>query len=212
MRVSSLWSSRRLQMFSFSSAVALGSLFASTTSTTSAFVSTSTSAPFFTHSTHSMSTTSCCSATSTDYMGAMQEAASEALGRPVQLKPASGGGFSGGGGASTSAVEDAETGDKYFVKAASRDGGMLRAEYLGVKAMADTHTIQVPTPICFGEHQGRNFVLFEYLNMAGGGSQYELGVQLAKVRDSSFCFLTYKIFRLLHMQQTTKIPSINNYL
>jgi fructosamine-3-kinase len=115
------------------------------------------------------------------YMETMEAAASKALGRTVQLEPASGGGYSGGGGASTSAVVDKETGDKYFVKSATNKGTMLQAEYLGVKAMADTKTIQVPTPICFGQYDNKAFVLFEYLEFSGGGSQYELGVQLAKM-------------------------------
>jgi fructosamine-3-kinase len=114
-------------------------------------------------------------------MVALSAAASEGLGRTVVLESTMGGGSSGGGGASTSAVVDKETGDKYFVKAASGELDMLQAEYLGVKAMADTKTIQVPTPIAFGQHEQRAFVLFEYLNFCGGGSQYELGVQLAKV-------------------------------
>ena len=126
------------------------------------------------------------------YMETMEAAASKALGRTVKLEPASGGEFSGGGGASTSAVVDTETGDKYFVKSATNKGSMLKAEYLGVKAMADTSTIQTPTPICFGQYDNRAFVLFEYLDFAGGGSQFELGVQLAKmhrtISDQGFGF------------------------
>jgi len=114
----------------------------------------------------------------------MQDAATKALGKPVHLEAASGGGHSGGGGASTSAVVDQETGIKYFVKSATHKGNMLKAEYLGVKAMAETNTIQVPTPLCFGNYDNQAFVLFEYLEFAGGGSQFELGVQLAKMHRS----------------------------
>ncbi len=64
---------------------------------------------------------------------------------------------------------------------------MLNAEYEGVKEMAETGTIKVPRPIAFGEFHGkpRNmaFVVFEYLQFVGGGSGYELGQQLAKVRQ-----------------------------
>ena len=84
-------------------------------------------------------------------MDSMSEAVSKSLGRTVHLEPASGGGFAGGGGASTSAVMDSETKHKYFVKSASGAHEMLKAEYLGVKEMADTHTIQVPTPVAFGD-------------------------------------------------------------
>ena len=126
------------------------------------------------------------------YMEALSAAASEALGRTVHLETTTGGGSAGGGGASTSAVIDQSTGEKYFVKAASGEFDMLKAEYLGVKAMADTHTIQVPTPIAFGQHERRAFVIFEYLEFTGGGSQFELGVQLAKVRPSCCLECMYK--------------------
>lgn len=125
------------------------------------------------------------------YMDALSKAASESLGTPVSLKPTSGGGYSGGGGASTSAVMD-EKGNKYFVKAASGGLDMLKAEYLGVKAMSDTNTIRVPTPICYGDFQNRAFAVFEYLEFGGAGSQFELGQQLAKMHrhtsDKGFGF------------------------
>ena len=120
----------------------------------------------------------------------MSEACTKSLGTPVQLEPASGGGAGGGGGASISAAVDKSSGNKYFIKKASLPSGskMLHAEYEGVKSMADTNTIKVPKPIAFGEFHGepRNcaFVVFEYLQFCGGGSGYELGQQLAKVRYS----------------------------
>ncbi|GKZ00420.1 hypothetical protein MPSEU_000994900 [Mayamaea pseudoterrestris] len=124
------------------------------------------------------------SSSSISFTEAISKAAADALGRPVNLEPTQGGGGSGGGGASTSAVLDASTGTKYFVKSATKDkSNMLYAEYLGVKEMADTNTIKCPRPIAYGDYNnGRtSFVLFEYLEFTGGGSQYELGQQLAKM-------------------------------
>ena len=119
------------------------------------------------------------------FLDTVSNAASEALGKDIQLVSTIGGGSSGGGGATTGAVLDTNTNTKYFIKsAASRNGyDMLRAEYEGVKAMLNTNTIRVPTPITFGTHKETNqsFVLFEYLEFCGGGSQYELGVALAKM-------------------------------
>jgi fructosamine-3-kinase len=123
----------------------------------------------------------------TTYMQALSRAASEALQRPVQLEAARGGGASGGGGATTSAVREVgnDNDQKYFVKSAVGGSDMLRAEYLGVKAMHETHTVRVPRPIAFGEFQNRAFVIFEHLDFCGGGSQYELGQQLAKMHLAS---------------------------
>jgi fructosamine-3-kinase len=121
------------------------------------------------------------------YMDVLSKAASEALGRAVQLEPTNGAGASGGGGASTSAVVDPATGTRYFVKSARNSIEMLRAEYLGVKEMSNTNTIRVPTPIAFGEYKqgNRAFVIFEYLEFTGGGSQYELGKQLARMHRTT---------------------------
>jgi len=113
----------------------------------------------------------------------MSTAVSEALGKPVTLVPTRGGGGSGGGGATTSAMVDKETGNKYFIKSARNKLDMLMAEYLGVKAMSETNTIQVPTPVAFGEHEPTKqaFAIFEFLEFCSGGNQFELGVRLAKV-------------------------------
>lgn len=91
--------------------------------------------------------------------------------------------MSGGGGATTSVLLDKATDTKYFLKAAQGGFDMLRAEYEGIKALADTKTITVPEPIAYGKHEKSNqgFALFEYLYFCGGGSQYELGVMLAKM-------------------------------
>jgi hypothetical protein len=119
--------------------------------------------------------------TTMTFMEALSKAASEALGRTVVLSPSGGGGASGGGGgASTSTVTDGT--NTYFCKAAS-DRDMLYAEYTAVRALADTHTIKVPTPIAYGEYQNRAFVLFEYLQFCPGGSQYKLGRQLAALHQ-----------------------------
>lgn len=134
------------------------------------------------------------SSTASSFTEAVSAAASEALGRTVELVATSGGGSSGGGGASTSAVLDKETNTKYFLKSARNGLDMLRAEYEGVKAMSETGTIQVPTPIAFGQFEktGQGFALFEYLEFCGGGSQYDLGVNLAKMHrhfsDKGFGF------------------------
>lgn len=122
-------------------------------------------------------------------MDAMSASISKAFDREVKLQPTSGAGASGGGGAYTSAVLDPETGTKYFIKSAglsSGGGKMLRAEYLGVKEMAQTDTIKVPNPVAYGEGGPSNsaFVIFEYLQFTGGGSGYELGKQLAKMHRS----------------------------
>lgn len=103
------------------------------------------------------------------------EAMSQAIGQALYkdasactLEPTTGGGSSGGGGASTGAAKDTKTGTKYFYKSTGHWGlEMLLAEYKGIKAMHDTHTIRTPTPVAVGTSDNQAFVVFEYLSMGG---------------------------------------------
>jgi fructosamine-3-kinase len=94
------------------------------------------------------------------------------------------GGGGGGGGASVGAVTDAGKGPKFFCKTAGASAAsMLKAEYLGLKEMANTHTIKVPAPICAGEAAGQSYAVFEFLNMGRSSkAKYtETGEQLARM-------------------------------
>lgn len=117
------------------------------------------------------------------FIEALSEAASKSLGKAMELVSTRGGLPSGGGGASTSTVTDKVTGERFFVKSARSGNEMLRAEYLGVREMSETNTIRVPKPVSYGEHGGRAFVMFEYLEFTneGRGGQYQLGKQLAQM-------------------------------
>ncbi|KAL3926141.1 MAG: hypothetical protein SGARI_005697, partial [Bacillariaceae sp.] len=123
------------------------------------------------------------SSSTNTFIDTVSKAVSDSLGHSVELESTSGGGASGGGGATTGALIDRETNTKYFLKSARGGLDMLRAEYEGVKAMSETGQIQVPTPVAFGEHQAtsQGFAVFEYLDFCGGGSQFELGENLAKM-------------------------------
>mmetsp|Transcript_10552 Transcript_10552/g.15688 ORF Transcript_10552/g.15688 Transcript_10552/m.15688 type:complete len:355 (+) Transcript_10552:101-1165(+) len=135
---------------------------------------------------------------STSFMDAYSAAVAGATGNAnVKLEPARGAGAGGGGGASISAAVDSDTGTKYFIKSAnvsSGGGKMLKAEYLGVKEMSEANAIRVPTPIAYGEHSGRAFVIFEYLEFCRGadGAGREMGRQLAlmhkKTSEQGFGF------------------------
>jgi hypothetical protein len=64
---------------------------------------------------------------STNMMEAMSEAVSKPLGKTITLEPASGGSYSGGGGALTIVVIDPETNTMYFGKSAGGGHDMLKA-------------------------------------------------------------------------------------
>ena len=151
------------------------------------------------------------SSTPTTYMEALSAAASSALQRTLTLEPARGGGASGGGGATTGAVRDVETGTRYFVKAAGAGNPMLEAEYKGVKAMAETGTIRVPTPVAYGTFESRSFCLFEYLEFAGGGSQYALGQDLARMHKSTAPQFGFEVDNTIGATPQPNLPWYDNW-
>ena len=134
-------------------------------------------------------------------MDAVSACVASALGSDrVVLKPTTGGGMTGGGGASTIAVIDEVLGRKYFIKfapLATGGGRMLKAEYLGVKDMADTDTVRVPQPIAYGEGGPDNaaFVVFEFLEFGGTTKEFDLGQQLARMHraTSDNCCFGYQV-------------------
>jgi len=87
-----------------------------------------------------------------------------------------------GGGCINRALVLDDGSRRYFVKlnqAARRE--MFVAEAAGLRAIADSETVRVPTPICDGTAAGRAYLVLEYLPLQGGTrtSMAQLGTQLA---------------------------------
>jgi fructosamine-3-kinase len=85
-----------------------------------------------------------------------------------------------GGGCINSAfrLDGKET--SYFVKTNSAHlQYMFEAEAAGLQAIADTGTIRVPRPVCFGTADNHSYLVMEYLTLGGGRSAAALGEQLA---------------------------------
>jgi len=69
---------------------------------------------------------------------------------------------------------------RYFVKTNGRERlPMFEAEAAALQALAATHSVRVPHPVCCGTAAGRAFLVLEYLDLRGGGDAARLGVQLA---------------------------------
>jgi protein-ribulosamine 3-kinase len=95
-----------------------------------------------------------------------------------------------GGGCINQAVMVEGGGTRYFVKLnhPSRSE-MFAAEADGLKALAATRTVRVPTAICWGVGPDMTFIVLEYLDLSPGssnaGSQALLGRQLAAMHRAS---------------------------
>lgn len=76
----------------------------------------------------------------------------------------------------------------YFLKLneASRVS-MFEAEAMGLMQMADSQTIQVPRPICWGTAAGSSYIVLEWLDIGYGtqDSWTQMGKQLAKLHQVS---------------------------
>ena len=91
---------------------------------------------------------------------------------------------SGGSGASAFVIEDQDAKISYFVKQSDLSGfEMLRCEYEGIREIAETQTIKVPKPICYGTSEYNSFVIFEKLSLGGYGDPKLGGKKLAEMHS-----------------------------
>lgn len=97
-------------------------------------------------------------------------------------------GVGGGGINAASRVSDGNR--QYFIKTNDvRHAYMFEAEAEGLLEMANSNTVRVPEPVCYGEHGSRCFVVLEYLELGGRANMKLFGQQLAamhRVTQSHF--------------------------
>lgn len=87
-------------------------------------------------------------------------------------------GVSGGDINMANRVTDGER--QYFIKTNhTRHADMFEAEAEGLLEMADSNTVRVPRPVCYGEHGSQCYLVMEYLELAGRADMPLLGQQLA---------------------------------
>lgn len=88
----------------------------------------------------------------------------------------------GGGSINTSyTIADGER--RYFLKLNQpNQSDMFAAEALGLQQLHQTQAIRVPVPVCWGEASGCSYIVLEYLDLSGRGTQAAwatMGRQLA---------------------------------
>ena len=95
-----------------------------------------------------------------------------------------------GGGDINQAFSIGNGSRRYFVKA-NRAAclPMFEAEAEALRALAATHSVRVPQPVCMGTATGQAFLVLEYLDLRSSGDAARLGEQLAtlhRVPQSQF--------------------------
>ncbi|MCW9013472.1 MAG: fructosamine kinase family protein [Gammaproteobacteria bacterium] len=84
----------------------------------------------------------------------------------------------------TTKVSDGKV--SYFVKTNSIEhGDMFAAEAEALQEMAQTHTIKVPQPVCYGDDGASCFLVLEFLNLHGTPNMSLLGEQFAAMHRIS---------------------------
>jgi len=87
-----------------------------------------------------------------------------------------------GGGDINQAFSVSDGARRYFVKAnRAASLSMLEAEGEALNALAATHGVRVPQPLCSGIAAGQAFLVLEYLELRGSGNAALLGTQLAQL-------------------------------
>ena len=76
-----------------------------------------------------------------------------------------------------------ETQDRVLFVKLNQTAGLdvFEAETDGLRELAATQSIRVPSPICCGSAGGQSYLVMEFINLGGGGSQVQLGERLAKL-------------------------------
>jgi fructosamine-3-kinase len=89
-----------------------------------------------------------------------------------------------GGGCINRALVLEDNGQRCFVKLNSAERlAMFEAEAEGLREIAGTHTVRVPSPVCSGVAAGQAFLALEYLPLRGADAraQERLGRELARM-------------------------------
>jgi fructosamine-3-kinase len=110
---------------------------------------------------------------------AIADQISQATGTPFQIQDRS----SVGGGSINQAYRISDGDRTFFLKLnQASQMGMFEAEALGLKEIADSQTIRVPRPVCWGTADQSAFVVMDWIDLDGSGDPqawHRMGEQLA---------------------------------
>ena len=89
-----------------------------------------------------------------------------------------------GGGCINQAFRLSDDRQAYFIKLNSISLlSMFEAEAAGLAEIAQTRTIRVPKPVCFGSFENNSFLVLEYIQMSSRGDTGQAGRELAQMHQ-----------------------------
>ena len=91
------------------------------------------------------------------------------------------------GGCINTAYQLSHQEQHYFVKLNhAQNLAMFAAEAAGLSEIARSHTLRVPTPLCYGRHENQAFLVMEFITLGPPkqGSMAKAGEQLAAMHRS----------------------------
>ena len=119
--------------------------------------------------------------------GEIARSISLASGRPFQIARQE---AAGGGCINDAFVLHGQDGERYFLKLNDADkAAMFAAEAEGLAEILSSHSLRAPAPICWGEAGGQAYLVLEYLEFGGRGSDSALAqglVALHRTRQAQF--------------------------
>lgn len=86
---------------------------------------------------------------------------------------------------------------------------MFAAEFAGLQALANTHTLRVPKPLVFGQTDTQAFIVMEWLDFGGGSKQSQrlLGQQLAQMHQQLQPYYGWEMANTIGSTQQLNTPS-----
>jgi len=120
---------------------------------------------------------------------AVSESVAAALQRSFQGELRSASALGSGWSTSAELLNRNDSTERYFVKLSEPQAvSMFSAEFEGIQAMAESETVRVPAPICYGNTAERSFIVLEYLDLGGIGNEAvyrDFGEKLAAMHRCS---------------------------
>jgi len=139
--------------------------------------------------------------------GEIAQRIAAASGKPFQLERKE---AAGGGCINDAYVLYGQGGRRYFLKLNDTTrAAMFAAEAEGLAEILSSHTLRAPAPICWGEAGGQAYLVLEYLDFGGSGSDVTLAQGLAAMHRTTWPQFGWRIDNTIGDTPQPNTPASN---